>query len=101
MPCVRIATGSWAAGRAMALIEAVQAALVSAFQIPDGDRDIVLDLYDANRRIVPVGALHTRRDHRHRCALAGRQARSVQGDRGQPGGRGRSAQCDADRPDRT
>jgi phenylpyruvate tautomerase PptA (4-oxalocrotonate tautomerase family) len=72
MPCVRIATGSWAAGRAMALIEAVQAALVSAFQIPDGDRDIVLDLYDANRRIVPAG----RSERYTRVEIIGIAARS-------------------------
>lgn len=36
MPCVRIATGTWAIGDEMKLIEAVQSALVSAFQIPDG-----------------------------------------------------------------
>ena len=55
MPCVWIATGIWATGCAMELIEAVQSALVSAFQIPRGDRDIVLDLYAENRRIVSAG----------------------------------------------
>lgn len=55
MPCVRIATGTWAVGIEMKLIEAVQSALVNAFRIPEGDRDVVLDLYDANRRIVSHG----------------------------------------------
>lgn len=55
MPCVRITTGMWAMGAEMRLIEAVQAALVSAFEIPEWDRDIVLDLYDATRRIVSTG----------------------------------------------
>ncbi len=55
MPCVRIATGTWAAGIEMKLIEAVQSALISAFRIPEWDRDVVLDLYDANRRIVSTG----------------------------------------------
>ena len=32
MPCVRIATGTWAIGVEMKLIEAVQSALVSAFK---------------------------------------------------------------------
>jgi phenylpyruvate tautomerase PptA (4-oxalocrotonate tautomerase family) len=56
----------------MELIEAVQAALVSAFQIPDGDRDIVLDLYDANRRIVPAG----RSERYTRVEIIGIAARS-------------------------
>jgi len=55
MPCVRIATGTWAAGSEMKLIEAVQSALVAAFKIPQTDRDIVLDLYDESRRIVATG----------------------------------------------
>jgi hypothetical protein len=52
---VRIATGTWAVGVEMKLIEAVQSALVSAFKISAWDRDVVLDLYDANRRIVSTG----------------------------------------------
>jgi hypothetical protein len=55
MPCARIATGTWAAGSEMKLIEAVQSALVDAFKIPAGDRDVVLDLYGENRRIVSAG----------------------------------------------
>ena len=43
MPCVRIATGTWAAGSEMKLIEAVQSALVAAFRIPESDRDVMLD----------------------------------------------------------
>jgi hypothetical protein len=50
MPCVRIATGAWAAGSEMKLIEAVQSALVAAFRISEGDRDVVLDLHGENRR---------------------------------------------------
>ncbi|MGE3699275.1 MAG: tautomerase family protein [Hyphomicrobiaceae bacterium] len=57
----------------MQLIEAVQAALVSAFQIPDGDRDIVLGLYDANRRIVPGG----RSERYTRVEIIGIAARSA------------------------
>jgi hypothetical protein len=52
MPGVRIATGVWAAGSEMKLIEAVQSALVAAFRILERDRDVVLDLYGENRRIV-------------------------------------------------
>ena len=55
MPCVRIATGKWAEGSEMKLIEAVQSALVSAFKVPERDRDVVLDLYGDNRRIVSTG----------------------------------------------
>lgn len=55
MPCVRIATGHWAVGSELKLIEAVQSALVAAFRIPESDRDVVLDLYDENRRIVATG----------------------------------------------
>jgi hypothetical protein len=40
MPCMRIATGAWAAGSEMKLIEAVQSALVAAFRIPESDRDV-------------------------------------------------------------
>jgi hypothetical protein len=53
MPCVRIATGKWAIGSEIKLIEAVQSAIVAAFQIREADRDVVLDLYDENRRMSP------------------------------------------------
>ena len=55
MPSTRIVTGEWARGNETALIEAVQSAMVSAIGIPEWDRDIVLDLYDEARRIVPAG----------------------------------------------
>lgn len=73
MPCVRIATGKWAVGTEMKLIEAVQAALVSAFRIPEWDRDVVLDLYDGNRRIVSIG----RSERYTRVEIVGIAARSV------------------------
>lgn len=72
MPCVRIATGTWAVGIEMQLIEAVQAALVSAFKIPEADRDVVLDLYDANRRIISTG----RSERYTRIEIIGIAARS-------------------------
>lgn len=77
MPCVRIATGKWATGIEMKLIEAVQSALVSAFKIPDGDRDVVLDLYDDNRRIVSIG----RSEHYTRIEIIGIAARSARAKR--------------------
>ncbi len=55
MPCVRITTGKWAEGLEIELMEAVQSALVSAFKIPESDRDVVLDLYDESRRLVSHG----------------------------------------------
>ena len=55
MPSTRIITGDWARGREMELIEAVQSALLSAIKIPDWDRDIVVELCDGKRRIVPTG----------------------------------------------
>ena len=55
MPCVRIATGKWAEGLEIELMEAVQSALVSAFKIPESDRDVVLDLYEESRRLVSHG----------------------------------------------
>jgi hypothetical protein len=55
MPSTRIVTGEWARAREMELIEAVQSALLHAIKIPDWDRDIVVDLYDNKRRIVPTG----------------------------------------------
>jgi phenylpyruvate tautomerase PptA (4-oxalocrotonate tautomerase family) len=56
MPSTRIVTGEWARDREMELIEAVRSALVIAIKIPDWDRDIVVDLYDGQRRIVPTGS---------------------------------------------
>ena len=56
MPSTRIVTGEWARDREMELIEAVHSALVNAIKIPDWDRDIVVDLYDGKRRIVPTGS---------------------------------------------
>jgi phenylpyruvate tautomerase PptA (4-oxalocrotonate tautomerase family) len=73
MPYVRIATGTWAAGFEMKLIEAVQSALVAAFRIPEADRDVVLDLYDRNRRIVSTG----RSERYTRVEIIGIAARSV------------------------
>ena len=77
MPCVRIATGTWAAGSEMKLIEAVQTALVAAFRIPEGDRDVVLDLYDENRRIVSAG----RSERYTRVEIVGIAARSLEAKR--------------------
>lgn len=77
MPCVRIATGAWAAGSEMKLIEAVQTALVAAFRIPEGDRDVVLDLYGENRRIVSAG----RSERYTRVEIVGIAARSLEAKR--------------------
>jgi phenylpyruvate tautomerase PptA (4-oxalocrotonate tautomerase family) len=55
MPSTRIATGEWAEGQEPEIIAAVQAALLASLKVPDWDRDIVLDLYDDKRRIVPTG----------------------------------------------
>jgi len=73
MPCVRIATGLWAQGIEMKLLEAVQAALVSAFRIPESDRDVVLDLYDDTRRIYSTG----RSERYTRVEIIGIAARSA------------------------
>jgi hypothetical protein len=73
MPCVRIATGKWAIGSEMKLIEAVQSALVASFRIPPHDRDVVLDLYDESRRIVSPG----RSERYTRVEIVGIAARSV------------------------
>ena len=73
MPCVRIATGTWIDRREMDLIEAVQAALVATFQIPEWDRDVVLDVYDARRRIVSTG----RSERYTRIEIVGIAARSI------------------------
>src|SRR3954466_14396097 len=77
MPCVRIATGVWAAGSEMKLIEAVQSALVAAFRILERDRDVVLDLYEENRRIVSKG--HSERYTR--VEIGGIAARSIEAKR--------------------
>jgi hypothetical protein len=73
MPCVRISTGTWVVGSEMALIEAVQSALVEAFQIPESDRDIVLDIYDDNHRIYSTG----RSERYTRIEVIGIAARSL------------------------
>ena len=73
MPFVRIATGKWAVGVEMKLIEAVQSALVSSFKIPEWDRDVVLDLYDADRRIVSTG----RSERYTRIEIVGIAARTI------------------------
>ena len=73
MPCVRIATGKWALGAERQLMEAVQEALVSAFRIPQRDRDVVLDVYDETRRLVVPG--HSERYTR--VEIVGIAARSL------------------------
>ena len=73
MPCVRISTGEWIAGRELEMIEAVQSALVAAFRIPESDRDVVLDLYGENRRIIAGG----RSDRYTRVELIGIPGRSM------------------------
>jgi phenylpyruvate tautomerase PptA (4-oxalocrotonate tautomerase family) len=55
MPSTRIACGEWARGREGELIAAVQSAMLSAIKIPEWDRDVVVDVYDVNRRIIPTG----------------------------------------------
>lgn len=71
MPSARVVTGEWARGLEMRLIEAVQAAMIDTIKIPEWDRDIVVDLYDESRRIVPKG--HSERFTRVEIALfAGR-----------------------------
>ena len=55
MPSTRIVTGAWARGSERKVIEAVQAALVSALKIPEKDRDVVIDTYDETTRIVMTG----------------------------------------------
>jgi phenylpyruvate tautomerase PptA (4-oxalocrotonate tautomerase family) len=55
MPSTRITTGAWARGRETAVIEAVQAGLLAGLKVPDWDRDVVIDVCDAGRRIVPTG----------------------------------------------
>jgi Tautomerase enzyme len=55
MPSTRIVTGSWAQGSEGKVLEAVQAALVSALRIPEKDRDVVIDTYDETTRIVMTG----------------------------------------------
>jgi phenylpyruvate tautomerase PptA (4-oxalocrotonate tautomerase family) len=55
----------------------VQSALVSAFKIPAWDRDVVLDLYDASRRIVSTG----RSERYTRIEIIGIAARSKEAKR--------------------
>ncbi len=48
-------TGAWARGREMDLIDAVQSAFLTAIKTPEWDRDIIVELFDKNCRIVPAG----------------------------------------------
>lgn len=73
MPCVRISTGIWARGIEMKLLEAVQAALVSAFRIPESDRDVSIDLYDDRCRLLSPG----RTERYTRVEIIGIAARST------------------------
>lgn len=75
MPCVRIATGI--VGREAELLEAVQAALVEAFKIPQTDRDVVLDIYEPHRRMLSPG----RSDRFTRVEIMGIAARSMEAKR--------------------
>jgi phenylpyruvate tautomerase PptA (4-oxalocrotonate tautomerase family) len=77
MPCVTISSGKWAEGREMAIIEAVQAALVAAFKILETDRDVVLNLYDNSRRIISSG----RSERFTRVEIVGIAARSMEAKR--------------------
>ena len=54
MPSTRISTGTWVRGREQELIEAVQAALLETLAIPDWDRDVVVQTFEGNERIVPT-----------------------------------------------
>ncbi|MCP3476711.1 tautomerase family protein [Bradyrhizobium sp. CCGUVB1N3] len=77
MPSTRITTGRWARGSEQKVIETVQSALLSALKIPDYDRDVVLDIYDANVRIIPTG----RSDHYTRVEVVMFSGRSLEAKR--------------------
>jgi phenylpyruvate tautomerase PptA (4-oxalocrotonate tautomerase family) len=77
MPSTRITTGMWARGSEQKIIEAVQSALLSALKIPDYDRDVVLDIYDAVARIVPAG----RSEHYTRIEVVMFSGRSLEAKR--------------------
>ncbi|WP_027578916.1 tautomerase family protein [Bradyrhizobium sp. Ai1a-2] len=55
MPSTRITTGIWVRGSEAIAIDAVQRALLTSLNIPDYDRDIVLDVYESYQRIIPTG----------------------------------------------
>lgn len=55
MPSTTILTGEWAKGSESELIDAVQAAFLTAIKTPEWDRDIVVALFDDKHRIVPAG----------------------------------------------
>lgn len=73
MPCVRMDTGLWAKGLEVELLETVQPALVSAFKVPESDRDVILDLYDEKRRLFSTG----RTERYTRIEIIGIAARSA------------------------
>ncbi len=74
MPSTRVTTGAWARNSEQEVIGAVQSALLSALKIPDYDRDVVLDIYDAVTRIVPTG----RSEHYTRIEVAMFSGRSLE-----------------------
>jgi phenylpyruvate tautomerase PptA (4-oxalocrotonate tautomerase family) len=77
MPSTRITTGLWARGIEQELIGAVQSALLSALKIPDYDRDVVIDTYDAPARIIPTG----RSEHYTRIEVVMFSGRSLEAKR--------------------
>jgi len=77
MPSTRITTGPWARGIEQELIGAVQSALLSALKIPDYDRDVVIDTYDAPARIIPTG----RSEHYTRIEVVMFSGRSLEAKR--------------------
>ena len=77
MPSTRITTGAWAESNAGSLIEAIQGALEESLKIPDWDRDIVLYIVPAGRRIVPSG----RSDRYTRIEIAMFAGRSLEAKR--------------------
>ncbi|MDA9476750.1 4-oxalocrotonate tautomerase [Bradyrhizobium sp. CCBAU 65884] len=70
-------TGGWARGSEQKAIEAVQSALLSVLKRPDYDRDVVLDIYDADVRIVPTG----RSEHYTRVEVVMFSGRSLEAKR--------------------
>ena len=66
MPCVRIATGVWAIGSEMKLIEAVQSALVAAFKILENGKPHAIEVLEHDDRPVSIGLFlfaHSAYDH--------------------------------------
>ena len=63
MPSINVVSGAGLQGKSGEILRAIQSAMEIGLGVPDWDRDIALNFYEAAHRYVPIGkdvALYTR-----------------------------------------